>query len=285
MNTLKCHKTHVIACDLDDSLVATRSHSEQSRRASDDALLKIGALVAALRTQGDENIFFGSATGRTLGSMQDLAAERSAFGEIFQTMDFHIASVGAAIHTDAGSNFERIAGWPHTESWNRAALMDQLSLYPELTLQEPAAQDEYKISYTTRSALDSVEHAGEIVSYLNMAGLHADLVVSGGGDHRFVDVLPVGVNKGSAMLQLPQLLRKSKDNDDRYSEVCRIAAGDSMNDQGILAIADVSIIPGNGQPDLLEWATTSHQINTLYITDEYFAAGVLQGLQQHLYGL
>lgn|GEM_PF-4053442 len=68
------------------------------------------------------------------------------------------------------------------------------------------------------------------------------------------------------------------------SEICRIAVGDSMNDQEALAAADVSIMPHNCQPDLLEWAAGNLSTNTFYYADEDFAAGVLQGLRRHLYG-
>jgi len=72
--------------------------------------------------------------------------------------------------------------------------------------------------------------------------------------------------------------------DRNMSEICRIAVGDSMNDQEALAAADVSIMPHNCQPDLLEWAAGNLSTNTFYYADEDFAAGVLQGLRRHLYG-
>ncbi|HJQ09035.1 MAG TPA: HAD family hydrolase [Candidatus Saccharimonadales bacterium] len=288
MNALECHKVHVVACDLDDSLVATQSHSEQSRRASDEALRQVGQLITNLRTQG-ETVHFGSATGRTFASVQELASKRSAFGEIFQTMDFHITSVGAAIYRqhEGASHFTHIPNWPNVNSWNRAALIDRLSTYPDLTPQEPTAQDDRKLSYRTTSITETTMHALQIGSYLGAASLQADVIVSGNGPWRFVDILPIGVNKGSALLQLPQLLESGL-NDDSFSlsdnSVCRVAAGDSMNDQAVLAVADFSIIPGNGQPDLLSWAADNQPAGSLYIANEPCAAGVLRGLQRHIYG-
>lgn len=288
MKTLECRRTHVVACDLDDSLVATRSHSDTVRQASDNALRQIGALITDLRTQG-ETVYFGSATGRTFASVQELAAERSAFGEVFGVMDFHITSVGAAIYArrDGASDFMRLSSWPNVGSWDRGALADRLAAHPDLTLQEPVAQDKYKISYETANRTETTAHATELASYLGEAGLQADVIVSGGGSWRFVDVLPAGVNKGSALLQLPRLLQSNPPKNGHIAlegTVCRVAIGDSMNDQAVLAVADAPIIPANGQPDLLAWAADRQQASSLYIANESFAAGALEGLQQHLYG-
>lgn len=284
MNTLKCPNVHVIACDLDDSLVATRGNPEQLRHASDKALRQLGGLITDLRTQSSQSVYFGSSTGRSLESIQELAAERPAFRNILKMMDFHIASVGTAIYEGAASNFRRVPGWPNVASWNREALVYQLSTEPDLTLQGPNGQAEHKISYTTTSILDNQTHSARLSSSLNMAGLQANVVVSGGGSWRFVDVLPIGVDKGSASLQIPRLLHTPSPDTANMPKICRVAAGDSLNDKTILATADVSIIPLNGQPDLLEW-TADQTFSSLYIADESFAAGVLQGLQRHLYGI
>ncbi|HEU4914687.1 MAG TPA: HAD family hydrolase [Candidatus Saccharimonadales bacterium] len=279
MNTLRCPNVHFIACDLDDTLVATQKHAESSRQASDEALRKLGSLITNLREQDGQPIYFGSATGRTFGSIQELAAERPAFGDVFNMMDFHIASVGAEIRAqgDCAGDFVRLPDWPNAASWNRPALADRLAAHPNLALQEPEAQDMYKISYTTTSTANT--HAAELHAYLDAVNLHANVIVSGSGSWRFVDVLPVDTDKGNALLQLPRLFERPS----LGSPTCHVAAGDSMNDTSLLAIADVAIMPNNAQPDLLEWAD-NQQIGSLYIADECFAAGVLQGLQRHLYG-
>ncbi len=286
ISNLQCRKVHVVACDLDDSLVATQSHSEQIRQVSDKALLGIGALITDIRAYSEAVVYFGSATGRTFTSIQELAAERQALAEVSQIMDFHIASVGTAIHTrhqEDFSSFRRAAGWPKVTSWDREALLDRLSSYPGLTPQEPAAQEEYKISYLTANRSETIEHTARLRSHLGRAGLQAEVIVSGGHSWRFVDILPVGVNKGSALLQLPRL--PESDNSFAIPEdaICRVGAGDSMNDKALLAAADVSIIPANGQPDLLEWAS-GQPAGSVYIASERFAAGVLEGLQHHLFG-
>lgn len=288
MHTLECLKTHVIACDLDDSLVMTDRHSERSRRASDDALLQIGTLITGLRAQ-HRVVHFGSATGRTLGSIQELANERPAFGAIFPRINFHIASVGTAIYARRadGNLFTRVPGWPNVDSWDRSALTDRLSSHPDLTPQEDAAQEDYKISYLTTNLAETAEHTAQLSAYLGAAGLQAEVIVSGGHKRRFVDILPTGVNKGSALLQLPQLIQSGpRDSGITAPEtsICRIAVGDSMNDQAALAVADVAIIPGNGQPDLLEWAAGGQLAGSLFIADKPCAVGVLQGLQRHLFG-
>jgi HAD superfamily hydrolase (TIGR01484 family) len=286
MNTLECRKTHVIACDLDDSLVATQSHSEQVRRTSDEALREIGALVTALhirdqRMEGRPKVYFGSSTGRAFESIQELAAQRPIFGAISGIMDFHVASVGAALYARNASSFMRVENWPNATSWDRPAIVDRLATYPGLTPQEAAAQDTHKISYTTTSPLENSAHAAELNAYLTTADLEVNVIASGKGQWRFVDVLPVGVDKGSALRQLPWLLNDNHaiSND----SICRIAIGDSMNDQAALAAADVAIIPGNGQPDLLQWATENQSAGSFYIADAHFAAGALEGLSHHLW--
>ncbi len=280
MHTLECHKTHVIACDLDDSLVATNSRPEKTRRASDDALRHIGAFIAALRTQ-NQPVYFGSATGRTFASVQELAEKRPAFNAIFHMMDFHITSVGTAIYVpgESSSGFTRAASWPNSTTWDREALTRQLYTMPDLKPQEANAQDNYKISFTTTSRLENTAHAAQLEAQLTSVGLQAEVIVSGSSSWRFVDVLPPNVNKGTALLQLPRLLNTGMNASEE--SICRVAIGDSMNDLQALAAADVSIIPGNGQPDLLAWAEQQSSAS-FYIVEEHFAAGALQGLRQHL---
>lgn len=285
MNTFECHKTHVIACDLDDSLVAAQSRSEQTRHESDKALLEIGAFVAALRVQNEQSqdkpaIYFGSSSGRTFASMQELTISRPAFGTVFGDMDFHIASVGTAIYTRSDTlGFEQISQWPNVASWDRIALVGKLATYPDLTPQEVKAQDVHKISYTTTSPLENSAHSAELHTYLSDANLEANVVTSGRGAWRFVDILPIGVDKGTALLHLPSMLDGSNMTED---SICRIAIGDSMNDQAALAAADVSIIPSNGQPDLLHWIAENQSAGSFYIAEERFAAGALEGLRHHL---
>lgn len=281
MNTLRCYNVHVIACDLDDTLVATHKHTASSRREGDEALTRLGSLITDLRAQNNQPIYFGSATGRTFGSIQELATERPAFRDIFNIMDFHIASVGAAIYVRRNNtaDFTRLTHWPDPQSWDRAALVDRLSAHPDLMLQEPEAQDTYKISYNTKNSTDTPTHVTGLNAYLGAVNLRANVIVSGGGSWQFVDVLPIGTDKGRALLQLPDLLENPLPED----SICRVAAGDSMNDESSLAVADVAIIPGNAQPDLLDWGADL-RTGSLYVADEYFAAGVLQGIQKHLYG-
>lgn len=278
---IRCPYSHIVASDLDGSLVVTQDLSREVLRTSDEALKQIGALVINL----PGTIYFGTATGRSYDSIQELTDEREALREISEAIDFHIASVGSAIYTKPGlaSRFTRVPGWPPVRSWNREALVDRLSTHPNLTPQEPEAQEEHKISYMSNSTLGTPAHTKQLRSYLSTTGLQAEVIVSGGGSHRFVDVLPKGVNKGSALKRLPRLLLAASREDLAALKICLVAAGDSMNDKALLTAADVGIIPANGQPDLLEWAA-GRPANSLYVADEPFAAGVLQGLQRHLFG-
>ncbi|HZM63931.1 MAG TPA: HAD family hydrolase [Candidatus Saccharimonadales bacterium] len=287
MNTLKCPKLHVITGDLDDTLVATQNQPERLRRESDEALLQIGQLVTDLRTQS--KAYFGSATGRSFASIQELAAERPAFKQMLPIMDFHIASVGTAIYArqKGATDFTHVPGWPRVGLWDRGAIAIILSTHPDLTAQEPAAQGEYKISYRTESREETSLHASRLRWYLGQTASQAEIIVSGHHPWRFVDVLPAGIHKGSALLQLPQLLESDSGHTDivvpEYS-ICRVAGGDSMNDQALLAAADVAIIPSNAQPDLRNWAENTPLVGSLYTAEGHCAVGFLQGLRQHLYG-
>ncbi|MEZ6071184.1 MAG: HAD family hydrolase [Pirellulales bacterium] len=110
--------------------------------------------------------------------------------------DAVIGGVGTQIHclrTDA-----RLSEWPDTgDGWQPERIRALLRKYDALELQPAELLSEHKISYFADSASESMLH--EACSRLAEAGCDVEIIYSSSRD---LDVLPRGVNKGTAAAHL-----------------------------------------------------------------------------------
>ncbi|KAF8062739.1 SPP1 [Scenedesmus sp. PABB004] len=108
----------------------------------------------------------------------------------------------------------------------------------------PDEQNEHKITCGVAvAALPGV--VGGIEAALRGAGVRANIITSGTGDWRFMDLVPARAGK----LQALEYVRAARG----FPLSATVACGDSGNDILMLSGANLAIVVGNAQPDLLDW--------------------------------
>jgi HAD superfamily hydrolase (TIGR01484 family) len=159
-----------------------------------------------------------------------------------------------------------------------------LAARPELTLQPPDAQTNYKLSFdrTDETAQSDTAYVQTIAAQLAKIGIAAEIIVSGSSTAGFVDLLPQGIHKGAGLRHIARRLSRTNHITSPIAPATAphiIAAGDSMNDCAMLQVADTAILPGNAQPNLVDWAHRTLSPDRLYVAEAPFAAGILEGMR------
>jgi hydroxymethylpyrimidine pyrophosphatase-like HAD family hydrolase len=263
----------VLACDIDDTLLAVGSRSQESQEASEQALQALCVLVERERAASDQPLYFGSVTGRTLVSHQEREQQSPAFAAAAAIMDFKVTSVGSEAYICTGGGFTRLPNWPDVSGWDREKAEDVLSRRRELRLQAPIAQGTHKLSFDVEGVTTGhAAYVAEITGRLAEASIPAEVLFSG---DRFLDILPQGVNKGTGLLRTIGALTLAVQHTGARPPV--VAAGDSMNDCAPLQEADLAILPGNAHDDLRQWARGALAPGRLYVAEGNFAAGIIEG--------
>lgn len=121
-------------------------------------------------------------------------------------------------------------------------------------------QTHYKVSYFLHDATDI--DLDRICSLLLSRGIEAEIIYSSSRD---LDILPSGVNKGTAAVRLMHSLG--------FSFQRTIVCGDSGNDASMLKAGCRSIVVANAQNELKNLKS-----NLIYHASAPYAAGVLEGL-------
>jgi mannosylfructose-6-phosphate phosphatase len=174
--------------------------------------------------------------------------------------DAVIGGVGTEIRLYPGG--EPVDGWPRLlRPWDREGIRALLAPNEQLELQPQQFQTEFKISYYAHDLSRRV--LVQLRRRLAMAGHCAEIVYSSGRD---LDVLPAGVNKGSAAGLLASRWGL------RPWQV--IVSGDTGNDASMFLCGFRGIIVQNAQPELK--AIRSPDV---YPSDQAYAAGVLDGIR------
>ncbi|CAN7715882.1 HAD-IIB family hydrolase [Rhizobium sp. LjRoot98] len=150
-----------------------------------------------------------------------------------------------------------------------AAIEDLLkSTEPRAELQPIEHQSEYKSSWYLQNAQQNELH--NIETTLSAAGLRVKLVYS---SNRDLDVLPLGVDKGTALVWLCRRLHVDLD------EV--LVAGDTNNDRGMLELPGIrGIVVSNARDNLKIMAQKNPRI---FCASAEEARGVIEGL--HHFGV
>ena len=174
-----------------------------------------------------------------------------------------IGGVGTDLRFFPGG--ERVDGWPRCLGpWDRPHIRSVLAQYRELEPQPDEFQAEFKLSYY---ALDlECGFLVELRRRLAASGYAVEVVYS---SNRDLDILPAGVDKGSAAAFLASQLGLQP------GQV--LVAGDTGNDASMFRHGFRGIVVGNAHAELRSLCSPD-----VYQSDRAYAEGVLDGMQYWL---
>jgi len=228
----------LLATDLDDTLVG-----------DDNSTQVFNGLVSRMRDQQKIKLVY--ITGRSPESYDQLKNERSLLEP-----DALVTAVGTEIFLDGKTKYDN---WPMVAEWNSELIRHSLLNVPSLEEQPKTEQRQFKISYYLRNNQSSYELVKKILRHHPV-----DVVYSMG---LYLDIVPRGVNKGSALRLLA----------DRWHIEAEdiIACGDSANDISMLK-RNKAIIVGNAKEELLRWALQAGNEN-IFLAKGFYAQGIIEG--------
>jgi len=194
------------------------------------------------------------ASGRLVGDVKALILERNLC-----VPEAIIGGVGTQIECSDGAPTD----WcrPASHAWGAAPVR---ALLADVELQPERFQTEYKVSFHLPDALP--DGLALLAERLSRAGIEADLIYS---SRRDLDVVPRGINKGTAARYLADRLR---------IPVHRvIVCGDSGNDLSLFQSRFRGVVVANCLPELRQLDGTN-----IFRATKTHAAGVLQGVDYWL---
>ena len=235
---------HLLICDIDHTLTGCRHSAGRLSR----------------MIERDPALCFGVATGRSLVEARRLVNEWN-----LPTPRFWITSVGSEIHWQEGGRLRPDFGFAARleHGWHPDLIADALADCVVLQPQSGVDQKRFKRSYFTNDAR-AVEMVRE---RLDDAGLAARIVFSHG---HLLDILPAAAGKGAAMRHVAARLGLPLER--------VFVAGDSGNDQDMLAACPNAIVVGNCEDELRQFALAGGA----YLARRHHAAGVIEGLAAHV---
>jgi sucrose-6F-phosphate phosphohydrolase len=224
----------------------------------DDAALE---RFAACHESVAESVKLVYSSGRLIESMRQSVAETALPEPVAM-----IGGVGTEICLS--NDMASLADWPpKSEAWNVARIRRILSAAaPPLELQPDEFQSEFKLSFFARDFTS--DDLAAVDRLLDQAGAAARVVYS---SNRDLDVLPAGVDKGSAAVEIVRRLG--------YSRSEAIVSGDSGNDLSMFSHGIRGIVVANAHAELKQ-LDGDH----VYHASAAMAAGVLEGLEFWLAG-
>lgn len=174
-----------------------------------------------------------------------------------------IAGVGTELYRRIGKAWTPVAGWPElARPWEAQRVRRELQAVTSIAPQHVPVDSPYKLSYyAQREAIEDVRRR------LRSGGIEATLVHS---HEQMLDVLPPGVDKGSAVRWLARRLRTP------LSSV--MTCGNTANDIAMLQLPCASVVVGEADEELLAAAPS---LPETFVANASCAAGIIEGLQHH----
>lgn len=227
----------LLATDLDGTFLA--GAGEQRQR-----------LYAMLRKRADIQLVF--VTGRSLASVKALLQDLA-----IPTPSYVICDVGATIVN--GWSLQPVlplqalisAVWPGAD-----VVRNQLRGVPGLVYQDVPQERRCSFFLKDENLVPVIEE--------QLAGLSCDVLYSAG---KYLDVLPAGVNKGTSLSRLVDLLGADP--------ASVLVAGDTLNDLAMYACGFKGVVVGNSETGLV--AATS-QTSQVYHAEKEGAEGILEAM-------
>ena len=197
-------------------------------------------------------------SGRTIESLRQVVAETA-----LPEPDALVGNVGTEIHLYREN--QTLSTWPNSSGrWSPDEVREALSGFGELELQPDMFQAPHKVSYFVYDAKPTDLENWRLA--LAARDLDMQLVYSSDRD---LDVLPLGVDKGSATAYLATLWQME------HEQV--IVCGDTGNDLSMFEQGYYGIVVGNAMPELRAFESP----RAYHATGE-LAAGVQEGLEHWL---
>lgn len=208
-----------------------------------------------------DDVVFGVASGRN----REITEQAFANYDL-PNPDVLICSAGSEIYYT--KKFIPDNGWEsHIDyQWKRNELQKELSKFPGIRLQEPAAQWRFKLSYYVDDNFDEDDMAN-LYKFLDDRKLRAKILLT---DNKFLDLLPFRASKGNAVRYLSYKWKVPLEH--------FITAGNSGNDKDMLIGKTKGIVVANYSPELEELRDNKF----IYFTKYPLAKGVLEGINFHL---
>ncbi len=257
----------LICTDLDRTLISNGPH-----RISPNAKQYFEQLVQK------EHLTLSYVTGRHRNSIEQAIVEYH-----LPIPNYVVADVGTTIY-QVDSN-----GWHRWESWSkhlaqewvgvdRCELIESLIRIPEVSLQEPEKQAEFKLSFYVPMHLDPVSTSADIESILKRFEVRSNLIwsVDEIACVRLLDVIPARANKLHAIRYLMRECSFNLHN--------TLFAGDSGNDIDVLESDIPAVLVANASSEMKSWAGRSKS-NSLYVAkgglldmNGNYCAGIVEGI-------
>ena len=205
-------------------------------------------------------------TGRDLGSIDRLLVQDEDLG--LRAPHLVIGDVGCTVACGASLELLPSAVNPIQQRWEgkhgplRSLLDGAKGLSPQ-----PISSERRLAYYYDPETFD---HG--LIAQIEQHGV--DCLLS---DNQYLDVLPAGVNKGSTLLALLDVLAIEADR--------VVTAGDSLNDLAMFETGLSGVMVGNAEPDLL---AALPRLQGIYLAQGHGCVGIVEGLRHfgfgHLFG-
>ena len=234
----------LIIADIDNTLTG-----------DDEAMKEFFELI----THTEEHIGFGIATGRRY---EDVLEHMEEYG--IPHPEVLVTSVGTEIYY--GKNFTRDKSWEKHINfrWDPEKIHEVLDSLPGLYIQEPEQQSTYKISY----GIDFRKSPSlpRLHRILRENGLRVNLIGSLG---MFLDIIPVRAGAGNAIRHLAFKWGLPLEH--------IMVAGDSGNDEGMLAGNTLGVVVGNYSTELEKL----RKYPRVYFATAEHARGIMEGIEYY----
>lgn len=208
-----------------------------------------------------DNVVFGIASGRNREITEQAFSHYN-----LPSPDILICSAGSEIYYT--EKFIPDKGWEShiNYKWKRKELEEELSKFPGIRLQEPAAQWPFKLSYYVDDNF-SEDDLADLYKFLDDRNLRAKILLT---ENKFLDLLPFRAGKGNAVRYLSYKWKVPLEH--------FITAGNSGNDKDMLEGKTKGIVVANYSPELEELRDNKF----IYFTKNSLSKGVLEGINFYI---
>ncbi len=216
--------------------------------------------LVCLLNSNKKKVGFAVATGRTIQSAISVLEENN-----IPIPDLIISSVGTEIYYNFAGRLIYSKGWEAhiSHQWKREKIIELLSQFDYLKLQEEDTQRRFKISFFLD---DSPDHLLEIKEEFAKRRLKVNIIYSKG---QYLDILPYRASKGKAIRYLAYRW------DIPFENI--LVAGDSGNDEEMLKGELLGVVVSNYSPELEKLKDRKK----IYFAGSPYAGGIIEGIRYY----